>query len=280
MPWLRRIKLNCNAARLAMVALWGLHGSAAVTVDLGTADSFAVLGASAVTNTGPTILNGNLGVWPTGAITGFPPGIVNGTTHLADAVAQQAQIDLSSAYNSAAAQGCDQNLASELGGLTLLPGVYCFDDSAGLTNTLTLDAMNDPTSVFIFKIPFTLTTASASSVLFLNQGQGGSVYWLVGSSATLGTTTDFAGNILAQASITMNTGATIDCGRALALTGAVTLDTNTISTDSQGCLSTNTSPTAVPEPNTAGLLGAGLILSTILLLRRRLLGAVVGTAAN
>ena len=249
--------------------LLGLNASAAINVDLGTADSFAVLGASSVTNTGSSVLGGNVGVFGGSAISGFPPGVVNGTMHSADAVAQQAQLDMTTAYNAAGSQGCDQNLGGDLGGLTLLPGVYCFASSAALTGNLTLNAQGNPSSVFIFKIGSTLITAPASSVSFLNQGQGGSVYWHVGSSATLDTTTQFTGNILAQESITLNTGATIDCGRALARTGAVTMDTNTISMDSVGCLSTAAS--AVPEPSSAGLLGAGMVIGAILLLNRRIL---------
>jgi len=226
----------------------------AINVDLGTADSFAVLGGSTVTNTGATIINGNLGVWPGTAITGFPPGIVNGTIHLTDDVAMQAQRDLTSAYTFAAGETCSNVLTGQdLGGMTLTPGVYCFGSSAQLTGTLTLDAGGNPNAVFLFQIGSTLTTASGASVLFANGGTGGNLFWLVGSSATLGTTTDFAGNILALTSITLNTGANIPCGRALARNGAVTMDTNVVS----GCEATTGGGT-IPEPNTA-LLVVGLL---------------------
>jgi hypothetical protein len=204
---------------------------AATAPDLGVAKSFAVLGGSTVTNTGGTVVNGDLGVWPGLAITGFfPPGIVvpPGTIHAGDAVAQQAQSDVTTAYNALTGQACNTDLTGQdLGGLTLTPGVYCFSSSAGLTGILTLNALGDPNAVWVFKIGSTLTTASGSSVAFINGGQSCNVFWQVGTSATLGTTTAFAGNILALASITLNNGASLN-GRALARNGAVTMDTNTV----------------------------------------------------
>jgi hypothetical protein len=228
--------------------------ASAINVGLGTADPFAVLAGSTVTNTGATNVHGDLGVWPGTAVTGFPPGIVGGTIHAADAVAMQAQSDLTTAYNFAAGEPCGSVLTGQdLGGLTLTPGVYCFASSAQLTGTLTLNAQGDPNAVFLFQIGSTLTTASSSSIVFTNGGQGDSVFWQVGSSATLGTTTAFAGNILALTSITLNTGANIQCGRALARNGAVTMDTNDVSIDTAGC-ETTTGASAVPEPSTASLL--------------------------
>jgi outer membrane autotransporter protein len=211
---------------------------------LGSVAPFAVLGGSTVTNTGPTVLTGtaalpgNLGVSPGSAITGFfaidgGPGILTGpgaSIHQNDAVAIQAQIDLITAYNNLAGRPTTVNLTGQnLGGLTLVPGVYNFSSSAQLTGALTLNGLGNPNSVFIFNIGSTLTTASASTILLINGAQGGNVFWRVGSSATLGTTTSFAGDLLALTSITLNTGATITCGAAWAETGAVTLDTNTIS---------------------------------------------------
>jgi hypothetical protein len=214
-------------------------GLSAVAPNLGVAAGFAVLGGSAVTNTGPTVVNGDLGVSPGTAITGFPPGIVNGTIHAADAVALQAQSDVTSAYNDLAGQACDFNLTGQdLGGLTLVQGVYCFATSAQLTGVLTLDAQGDLQAVWVFQIGSTLTTASNSSVDIINSGSECNVFWQVGSSATLGTDTVFVGNILALTSITLNTGAQMD-GRALARNGAVTLDTNEVSSNmcgSQGTL--------------------------------------------
>jgi uncharacterized protein with beta-barrel porin domain len=205
---------------------------------LGTVASFAVLGGSTVTNTGSTVLSGtalnpgNLGVSPGSSITGFGPGILTGpgaTIHVNDALAIQAQIDLTTAYNNLAGRPTTVNLTGQnLGGLTLTPGVYNFSSSADLTGTLRLNGLGNANSVFIFNIASSLTTASASAVSLINSAQGGNVFWRVGSSATLGTTTSFAGDILATASVTLNTGANIACGAAWARTGAVTLDTNRI----------------------------------------------------
>ena len=196
---------------------------------LGTAQSFAVLGGSAVTNTGPTIVNGDLGVSPGTSITGFPPGMVNGTIHDADAVAAQAQSDANTAYNFLAGQPCNTILTGQdLGGLTLTPGVYCFAAAAQLTGTLTLNAQGNPNAVFIFKIGSALTTASNSSVLLINSASACNVFFQNGSSATLGTGTQFMGNIFALASVTLTTNATLN-GRAIGLNGAVTLDSNTVS---------------------------------------------------
>ncbi len=203
----------------------------AVAPPLGAAGSFSVLAASAVTNLGPTILNGDLGISPNnaGSITGFPPGVVVGIVHAADGVANQAQVDTTTAYTALAIQPCDFNLTGQdLGGLTLTPGVYCFNSSAQLTGALTLNALGDPTSIWVFRIGSTLTTASASSVLLINGASPCNVFWQVGSSATFGTTTAFKGNILAAVSITVNTGTNV-IGRALARNGAVTMDTNNFS---------------------------------------------------
>lgn len=196
---------------------------------LGTAESFAVLGGSTVTNTGPSSITGNLGVSPGTAVTGFPPGVVTGTIHSADAVALQAQADVTTAYLDLAAQACDVDLTGDdLGTLTLTAGVYCFPStSAQLTGDLVLDAEGDPDAVFIVQIGSTLTTASNSSVVLINGAQPCNVFFQVGSSATLGTATAFVGNVLALASITLTTGASLS-GRALAQTGAVTLDTNDV----------------------------------------------------
>jgi LPXTG-motif cell wall-anchored protein len=201
---------------------------AATTVNLGTADDFAILAGSTITNTGPSVINGDVGLTPGNSVTGFPPGTISGIQYIGNATAIQAQNDLVTAYNDAAGKPCTQNLSGQdLGGLTLTPGVYCFDTSAQLTGTLTLNAQNDSSSVFIFRIGSTLTTAGASKVIFTNDTQACNVFWQVGSSATLGTNTSFEGNILALTSITLNTGANVE-GRVLARNGAVTLDTNTI----------------------------------------------------
>ena len=221
---------------------------------LGTAGSFAVLGGSAVTNTGPTIVNGDLGVSPGSAVTGFPPGVVvGGVQHVADAVALQAQLDTTTAFNNLAGQACDTNLTGmNLGGMTLVPGVYCFSTSAFLTGTLTLNGLGNPNAVFVFQIGSTLITAPASRVVMINGAQDCNVFWQVGSSATLDTTTAFIGNILALASITLNTGATLS-GRALARTGAVTMDANVITKSLCNVAQTlDLTKTDSPDPVIAG----------------------------
>jgi hypothetical protein len=216
---------------------------------LGTAGSFAVLGGSTVTNTGPTIVTGDLGVYPGSAIVGFDmpggPGTVVGVQHAADAVALQAQSDAAIAYDFLAAQGvpvtaCDFTyaLAEDIGGDTLAPGIHCFPSSAFITGALTLDAQGDPSAVWVFNIESTLITAPASSVLIINGGNACNVFWRVGSSATLDTTTAFQGNILALEDIDALTGATV-VGRLFARTAAVDMDDNIV--DSSSCAPT-------PEP--------------------------------
>lgn len=204
---------------------------------LGSAQQFAVLGGSTVTNTGPTVITGSLGVWPGTALTGFPPGVVlDGSIHLGDAVAQQAQSDVTTAYNALASMAPTAILTgTDLGGLTLLPGVYFFASSAFLTGTLTLDGQGDPDALFVFQMGSTLITSTNSTVLTINGADGCDVYWQVGSSATLDVDTAFQGNILALASITLNTRATLIEGRALARNGAVTMDSNLITA---GCIPT------------------------------------------
>jgi uncharacterized repeat protein (TIGR01451 family) len=203
---------------------------AQVAPPLGAAQGFAVLGSSTVTSTGLTVITGDLGVSPGTAVTGFPPGTVTGgAIHAADSVSLQARLDSTTAYNNLAGQACDVDLTGQdLGGMSLVPAVYCFSSSAQLTGTLSLNAGGDPSAVWVFRIGSTLTTASSSSVLLTNSGQDYNVFWQVGSSATLGTGTAFKGNILALTSITLTTGTTLS-GRALAQNGAVTLDSNTVS---------------------------------------------------
>jgi type VI secretion system secreted protein VgrG len=273
--------MKVRAISLVVLSLlWALSAYAsAINVDLGTADSFAVLGGSTVTNTGPTTIHGNLGVSPGSAVTGILPVMVTGgTIHSNDAVAMQAQNDLTTAYNFAAGEVCPMGnvlTGQDLGGLTLTPGVYCFSSSAQLTGKLTLNALGDLNAVFVFQIVSMLTTAPGSSVVFTNGGQGDSVFWQVGSSAVIDTTTAFAGNILALTSITLNTGATITCGRALARNGQVAMDTNNVSIDTTGCETTaNGGGGSVPEPATATLFSIGLLLSLIV---RKAMGAIAGS---
>ena len=232
----------------------------ATTPPLGTLQSVAVLGGQTVTNTGPSIINGDLDLSPGTSVTGFPPGIVNGAVHVGtDPVAGQAQSDLSVAYSNAAGQAPSGTITADLGGQTLVPGVYKASTSMGLTGTLTLNAQGNPNAVWVFQAGSTLTTASASTVALINGASPCNVFWQVGSSATLGTNSNFTGTILAQASITATTG-TIIAGRALARTGAVTLDTNTITrpqcaTTTGGTTGTTTTGTTA----TGGLLSGGLL---------------------
>jgi len=195
---------------------------------LSTAQTYVVLGASAVTNTGGTAITGDLGVSSPGiSPTGFPPGTITGTIHSGDAASAQAQGDLTPAYNALAAKTCNTSLSGQdLGGRTLTQGVYCFTSSAQLTGTLTLNG--NAGSVFVFKIASSLNTATSSSVVMTGGALARNVYWQVGSSATLGSSTAFKGNILALTSVSLGTGASLS-GRALALNGAVTMDGNAIS---------------------------------------------------
>lgn len=223
---------------------------AVAPVPLGTTASFSVLAASTVTNTGTSVINGNVGLSPGTSVTGFPPGVVNGTQHITDAVAAQAQIDLTTAYNNAMSQGPTSPIVADLGGQTLTPGVYNSASSIGLTGALTLNAGGDPNAVFVFQADTsTLTTASASQVVLINGAQACNVFWQVGSSATLGTDSQFQGTILASASITVTTGVTIN-GRVLARNGAVTLDTDTITTSTCATPTTATTTTATTTVTT------------------------------
>jgi hypothetical protein len=201
-------------------------------VPLGSACSFGILGATpVVSNGGPTNVTGNVGIWPASSITGFPPGTITGAFHAGDAVAMKAQGDLTTAYNYAAAVAGGAVLTADIGGQTLAPGVYKTTNSQpslGITGNLTLDGGGDSTAVWIFQIVSTLTTAATNSQVILTNGANDhNVFWQVGSSATLGTTTTFAGTIMAQASVSLDTGATLN-GRALARTGAVTLLSNPV----------------------------------------------------
>ena len=198
---------------------------------LGSANAFAVLAGSTVTNTGPSILNGDLGVSPGTAVTGFPPGTVNGTIHAADSAAAQAKLDLTTAYNDAAGRSTSPiSVSGNLGGQTLPPGLYKSTSSLAISSgDLTLDAQGDANAVFIFQMASTLTTTVGRQVILSGGAKAANVFWQVGTSATLGTNSVFQGNILADQSITLTTGATLN-GRALTRIGAVALDSNAITT--------------------------------------------------
>ena len=218
------------------------------TVGLGTAAPFAVLaGTPAITNTGPTTITGDVGIHPAVAVTGFPPGVVTGTIHAADAVALQAKSDLVVAYDDAAGRTPATAVAGgTLGGLTLVGGVYTAGGlTLALTGTLTLDGQNDPNSVWIFQATSDLVTASSSVVTFINGGQPCNVFWQVTSSATLGSGSTFAGTILALTSITMASGVSMT-GRALARNGDVTLISDSITRSVCAAPAATASPTVSP----------------------------------
>src|SRR6202521_1186989 len=214
-------------------------------IPLGAACSFGILGATpAVTNTGPTIVKGDIGIWPAASITGFGaapgvlgPGIFTGTEHLGDSIAMTAQTDLTTAFNAAMNAGggpaVGAALTADIGGQTLPPGIYKATTSLGITGNLTLDGSTNPNGVWIFKVGSALTTAAggvgtpASQVLLIGGAQAHNVFWQIGSAATLGTNSLFQGTIMANATITLTTGATLN-GRALDRSAAVALDSNPV----------------------------------------------------
>lgn len=251
------LPVACIAAAIGFTATSNSAQAADLTVSvpIGSAYKYSVLGASTVTNTGPTTLARSLGLSPGTAITGFPPGLVSsqGQTDIANAAAQQAQSDLTFGYNNAAGRPLNGTTPADLAGQNLKSGVYAADGKGALslTGTLVLDGNGNTDSVFIFQTDSTLTTGSGSSVVLTNGAQACRVYWVVGSSATLGTGSAFVGTIMAQASITVTTGASVR-GRALARTGAVTLDSNVFTPAScQPPTNTGTPTTTQSGGNTA-----------------------------
>ena len=261
------MKSICALTATSALCLFAAQGKADT---LGTASTYAVLGATTVTNTGSTVLSGNLGVYSGTAITGFPPGdVINGSTYAATAEALAAQVDALTGFTSLNALPSTGNLTGQnLGGLVLTPGVYTYSSSAELSGgplTLNFEDLNGAT--IVLQIGSTLTTASGSSVLVENLGTNDNVYYAVGSSATLGTNSTFLGDILAEDSVALTTGANITCGSAIALTGAVTLDTNNITncsasgSDVSSTIDTvvNGPPTVTPEPGAFVLLSTGLL---------------------
>lgn len=269
------------------VALVTVSSRATAQNYLGTAQQFGVLGARTVTNTNATTIRGDLGVYSGTSITGQTSITLAGTVHQTDGVAQTAQANALSGFNLLAGLPYTTDLSGfDLGGRTLTPGVYYFSSSAQLTGTLVLDFLGNQNAAFVFRIGSALTTASTSTVSVLNGGAQSGVYWRVGTSATLGTNSLFAGNLIADQSITVTSGASILCGRAIALHAAVTLDNNVISNDCVGEGSygtarsdfgsrgfsggTGVGPTVVPEPSTFALLaGVGSLMALGLALQRR-----------
>jgi hypothetical protein len=247
----RRPAATCTAALIVFGLLATSWSAAASVVSLGAAEDVAVLGDSTVTNAGPTIVTGNVALSSPGvSVTGFnPPGtIINGSIHIGDALANQAHADAAIAYGQLAGETLTTDLSGQnLGGMILTPGVYHFDTAAQLTGTLILNTLGDPNATFHFQIGTTLTTDPVSMITLLN-GSSTNIFWQVGTSATIGADSVLYGNVLADQSITVNSGATV-IGRLIAINAAVTLDTDII-----------TAP-VVPEPSTwfAGVLAFALV---------------------
>ena len=249
---------TASAAALALLTATGLlldqsgTAHAATAIGLGTAKSFAVLAGAGITNTNTTVITGDIGTFPTTTVTGDDDGqvddIVLTGTHRNDTENAAAKTGLLTAYNNAAGQASNQTISADLANptATLSPGVYTSASSMGLTGALTLDAGGNADAVFVFQADTTLTTGPGSSVLLIGGAQACNVFWQVGSSATLYSGTVFVGNVLAEDSITMNSGASIT-GRVLASNGAVSLDNNVITRP--GCTS--------PDPSSGGTGGAG-----------------------
>ena len=256
-----------NYVTIAISLLLGVTSPASGQTALGTAQQFGVLGAATVTNTGPTTIDRSLGVYPGLAITGMSSITVGGSVHQGDAVAQQAQRDARSAFTTLGLLPYTTDLSGQdLGGMTLTPGVYFFTSTAQLTGNLFLDFLGNAGSTFVFQVGSALTTASGSTVSALHGGPFAEVFWLLGSAGTLGTGSTFLGNIIADQSISLTTGARIDCGRAIAMIGQVSMDTNVISDD---CATTTVVPvTPTPEPATFGLFALGS-LAVFSVARRR-----------
>jgi hypothetical protein len=235
------------------VAAFGTQAAVAATapLNLGTASNFAVLAGSTITNTGSSVISGDIGLYPGSSIVGIPPLVQSTGTVATYGAAQQAETDTTAAYIDAAARTPFQTVAADLGGTIKTPGIYQSSSSMALTGAVTLNGEGDANAVFIFQIGSTLTTANASSVVLENGAQACNVFWQVGTSATLGTTTNFAGTLIALSSATLNTGAVVN-GRILARNGAVTLDDNTITvpTCSASVATTSSTTTSSTVPVT------------------------------
>ena len=254
-------------------------GAPQAPVGLGAADSYAVLAGETITNTGATVITGDVGLHPGTATPGLTAEMVSGEIHVDDAEALAAKNALVTAYNDAAGRTPATAIATELGGQILTGGVYSAG-AFGITGTLTLDGENNPDTVFIFQMESTLTTAVGSSVVLINNAQACNVYWQVGSSADLFSNTTFIGTILALTSINLQNGASIE-GRALARNGEVTMDTNTItratcSSPTNGGTTTTTLTTPVGGVGTGGGSTSGAQSMILVLAGFSLLAVAVG----
>lgn len=250
------------AAATAITLTLGVAGpaSAATKVNLGAADTFAILAGSTITSTGTSVVTGDMGLSPGSSITGFPPGVLSGTQHVGDTTAIQAKTDLTAAYTDAAGQA-PFTVPSELGSTSKAPGVYdSADGTFHITGVLTLDGQGDPNAVFIFKTASTLVTSTFSSIILTDGAQACNVYWQVGSSATLGTYSSFKGNILALTAATLTTGANVE-GRVLARNAAVTLDASSVRAAACAAPAAATTPvsavTATSTSTTSSVLAPG-----------------------
>jgi hypothetical protein len=215
-----------RSSEMSYAGLSGASNSNPGSTLLGDAAGFAVFAASTATNTGFSVVTGDIGLTPGSSVTGFPPGTLTGVLHINDALTARAKLNLQALYDDLAGRACN-TIAPNLNS-TLTPGVYCFPSSAQLNTALVLDGRGNRNALFVFQVGSTLTTASNSSVTLINGASAANVYWQVGSSATLGTNTAFQGTIIAYSSITLTTGTSIVTGRAMALNGAVTMDSNVI----------------------------------------------------
>ena len=200
------------------------------SVTMAGAANLAILAGTSISSTGATNVTGDMGLSPGSSVGGFPPGVLVGTLHINDAIANQAKSDLTAAYNDAAGRTATDivTLSGNIGGLTLTPGLYKSTSSLAISSgDLTFDAQGNPNAVFIIQIASAFTTTSGRQVFLSGGAQASNIFWQVGSSATFGTTSVLKGTFMAMQSITFNTGATLN-GRALARTGAVVMAGNTI----------------------------------------------------
>jgi hypothetical protein len=234
----------CVATLTALVATPTVS-RASTAPGLGTAANFLVLaGTPAISSTGLTVINGNVGIAPAAAVNGFPPGTITGTQEKATTVATTAKTDLDTAYGVAASSPCNTDMTGKnLGGNTLTPGTYCQTTAPTLTGVLTLSG----DGVFIFQAGSTLVTGPGAVVQLINGAQACNVFWQVGSAATLDTTTTFVGTVMAYSDFTMNDGVHLT-GRALARTGQVTMIRDTIDPPATCTAATVPGPTTTPTP--------------------------------